>query len=271
MSLLSRVVQVPSIQLASDRFGAIPTDDQLIALGYRRWSVIDGRGQSQSMGWLRPDLAALLPAVPWPIAALSEFVETLRQTSAADGWRNECFTLCNEAGEPIEDRHGQAVGLERCLFRPLGLFYQTVQLNLLASQGQVWIGQRAQHKAVDPGLWDAAVAGGLTHGENPLAALARESWEEAGLPESLLTGLQTLGAVMVQRTLGCDGRQGLQRELVMSHGLQTPLDFTPMNQDGEVQAFACVTFDEVWRLWQQGQFNHEAAVGCLDFLMPQPG
>ncbi|MFZ9244078.1 MAG: NUDIX hydrolase, partial [Burkholderiaceae bacterium] len=158
-----------------------------------------------------------------------------------------------------------------CLFRPLGLFYQTVQLNLLSPQGEVWIGQRAQHKAVDPGLWDAAVAGGLTHGENPLSALVRECWEEAGLPESSLTGLQTLGTVMVQRILGADGRQGLQREVVMSYGLTAAEAFRPINQDGEVQAFACVSLAEVWRLWQQGQFNHEAAVGCLDFLMPQLG
>ncbi|MFZ9103314.1 MAG: NUDIX hydrolase [Burkholderiaceae bacterium] len=262
---------MPSIQLASDRFGAAPTDTQLTTLGYRRWSVIDGLGRPQSMGWLRPDLVSLLPAEPLPIAAISDLVEALRQTSAADGWRDECFTLCNEAGEPIVDVRHQAVGLERSLFRPLGLFYTTVQLNLVTEQGRAWIGQRALHKAVDPGLWDAAAAGGLTHGEQPQQALRRECWEEAGLSEALLSDLRVLGSVLVQRVLGADGRQGLQREQVMSYGLQAPLDFTPTNQDGEVQAFACVTMNEVWRLWQQGQFNHEAAVGCLDFLMPQPG
>jgi 8-oxo-dGTP pyrophosphatase MutT (NUDIX family) len=163
------------------------------------------------------------------------------------------------------------VGLERSLFRPLGLFYTTVQLNLLTEDGGVWIGQRASHKAVDPGLWDATVAGGLTHGEQPLQALKRECWEEAGLPESLLLDLRMLGTVLVQRALGSDGRQGLQREQVMSYSLQAPSDFMPMNQDGEVQAFDCLSLEEIWRLWQQGQFNHEAAVGCLDFLMPPPG
>lgn len=241
-----------------------------MALGYRRWSAIDGQGQQQSMGWLRPDLAPLLSAEPLPIHALPALAEALRQTSAADGWRNECFTLCNEAGEPIVDDQYYPVGLERSLFRPLGLFYATVQLNLLNEQGQVWIGQRALHKAVDPGLWDAAVAGGLTHGEQPLQALKRECWEEAGLPEPLLANLQMLGSVLVQRALGPDGRQGLQRERVLSYSLRAPLEFIPTNQDGEVQAFDCVPLDEIWRLWQQGQFNHEAAVGCLDFLMPPP-
>ncbi|MFZ9177038.1 MAG: NUDIX hydrolase [Burkholderiaceae bacterium] len=259
------------MRLASHRFGPVPTSEQLARLGYRAWSLVDGQGQRQPMGWLRPDLSLLLKHEPLTLDSVADFVNILRQTSAADGWRNECFTLCNEAGEPILDRHGQTVGLERCLFRPLGLFYQTVQLNLLSPQGEVWIGQRAQHKAVDPGLWDAAVAGGLTHGENPLSALVRECWEEAGLPESSLTGLQTLGTVMVQRILGADGRQGLQREVVMSYGLTAAEAFRPINQDGEVQAFACVSLAEVWRLWQQGQFNHEAAVGCLDFLMPQLG
>jgi 8-oxo-dGTP pyrophosphatase MutT (NUDIX family) len=208
------------------------------------------------MGWLRPDLGALLPAEPLPIAAISDLVEALRQTSAADGWRDECFTLCNEAGEPIVDLQHQAVGLERSLFRPLGLFYTTVQLNLVTEQGRAWIGQRALHKAVDPGLWDAAVAGGLTHGEQPQQALRRECWEEAGLSDALLPGLRVLGSVLVQRALGSDGRQGLQREQVMSYGLQAPLDFTPTNQDGEVQAFACVPLDEIWR----SQAEHAARV-----------
>jgi 8-oxo-dGTP pyrophosphatase MutT (NUDIX family) len=262
---------VPAIQLASDRFGPVPSETQLTALGYRRWSAIDGQGQQQAMGWLRPDLAPLLPMDPLPIAAISNVAETLRQTSATDGWRNECFTLCNEAGEPIVDGQHQPVGLERSLFRPLGLFYTTVQLNVVHVPGRVWIGQRALNKAVDPGLWDAAVAGGLTHGEQPLRALKRECWEEAGLPETLLADLQMLGSVLVQRALGSDGRQGLQRERVLSYSLQAPPDFVPTNQDGEVQAFDCVTLDAVWRLWQQGQFNHEAAVGCLDFLLPPPG
>ena len=261
---------MPVTRLASDRFGPAPSEAQLTDLGYRRWSLIDGQDRLQSMGWLRPDLAPLLPGEPLSIAGLFGFVETLRQTSAADGWRNECFTLCNEVGEPIVDDQHQAVGLERSLFRPLGLFYTTVQLNLVTEQGRVWIGQRALHKAVDPGLWDAAVAGGLTHGEQPLQALRRECWEEAGLAEALLADLRVLGSVLVQRALGTDGRQGLQREQVMSYSLRAPSDFMPTNQDGEVQAFACVTMNEVWRLWQQGQFNHEAAVGCLDCLTPQP-
>jgi isopentenyldiphosphate isomerase len=265
------MASIPPTRLASDRFGPVPSETQLTVLGYRRWSVIDGQGQQQAMGWLRPDLTALLPAEPLPIAAISDVVQALRQTSAADGWRNECFTLCNEVGEPLVDAQNQSVGLERSLFRPLGLFYTTVQLNLVNDQGRVWIGQRALHKAVDPGLWDAAVAGGLTHGEQPLRALKRECWEEAGLPEPLLADLQMLGSVLVQRTLGPDGRQGLQRERVLSYSLQAPPDFAPSNQDGEVQAFDCVSLDDVWRLWQQGQFNHEAAVGCLDFLMPPPG
>jgi 8-oxo-dGTP pyrophosphatase MutT (NUDIX family) len=263
------------MRLASKRFGQVPTDAQLIALGYRPWSLIDGLGQQHRMGWVRPDL--LTPDLCYDrvqgalqLTALSDLSSRLQQSPAGQGWRNECFALCNPAGEPIVDAQGQIVGLERSLFRPLGLFYVTVQLNLLTTDGRVWIAQRAQHKAVDPGLWDAAVAGGVTMGEEPLLALHRECWEEAGLPEPSLGAMEPLGSVLVQRVLGPDGRQGLQRELVVSYRLAASDDFLPSNQDGEVQAFECVSLDEVWRRWQQGQFNHEAAVGCLDFLAPQP-
>jgi 8-oxo-dGTP pyrophosphatase MutT (NUDIX family) len=263
------------MRLASKRFGQVPTDLQLTALGYRPWSLIDGLGQQHRMGWVRPDL--LTPDLcqdlvqgALQLTALSDLSSRLQQSPVGQGWRNECFALCNAAGEPIVDAQGQMVGLERSLFRALGLFYVTVQLNLLTTDGRVWIAQRAQHKAVDPGLWDAAVAGGVTMGEEPLLALHRECWEEAGLPETSLGAMEPLGSVLVQRALGSDERQGLQRELVMSYRLTAPDDFLPSNQDGEVQAFECVSLDEVWRRWQQGQFNHEAAVGCLDFLAQQP-
>jgi 8-oxo-dGTP pyrophosphatase MutT (NUDIX family) len=263
------------MRLASKRFGQVPTDSQLIALGYWPWSLIDGRGQEHRMGWVRPDLLTPdlchdLVQSPLQLTALSDLSSRLRQSPVGQGWRNEQFVLRNNVGEPIVDACGQVVGLERSLFRALGLFYVTVQLNLLTTDGRVWIAQRARHKAVDPGLWDAAVAGGVAMGEDPLSALHRECWEEAGLPKASLDAMEPLGSVLVQRVLGSDGRQGLQRELVVSYRLAAPDDFLPSNQDGEVQAFECVSLEEVWRRWQLGQFNHEAAVGCLDFLAQQP-
>jgi 8-oxo-dGTP pyrophosphatase MutT (NUDIX family) len=263
------------MRLASHRFGPVPTDARLSALGYLPWQLIDGLGQQHRMGWVRPDLLTSdlchdLRQGTLPLAALPGLSSRLQQSPAGQGWRNEQFVLCNDVGEPIVDQRGQAVGLERSLFRPLGLFYITVQLNLLTADGRVWVAQRAQHKAVDPGLWDAAVAGGVAMGEDPLSALQRECWEEAGLPQASLGAMEPLGSVMVQRALGLDERQGLQRELVMSYRLTAPSDWLPSNQDGEVQAFECVSLEDIWRRWQLGQFNHEAAVGCLDFLVPQP-
>ena len=263
------------MRLASHRFGSIPTDDRLSALGYWPWHLVDGLGQRHRMGWIRPDL--LTPSLchdlrhdALQLAALPGLSSRLQHSPAGEGWRNEQFVLRNDLGEPIVDARGQAVGLERSLFRPLGLFYITVQLNLLTTDGRVWIAQRAQHKAVDPGLWDAAVAGGVAMGEDPLSALHRECWEEAGLPQASLDAMASLGSVLVQRALGPDERQGLQRELVMSYRLTAPSDWLPSNQDGEVQAFESVSLEDIWRRWQSGQFNHEAAVGCLDFLAPQP-
>jgi 8-oxo-dGTP pyrophosphatase MutT (NUDIX family) len=264
------------MRLVSHRFGQVPTDDWLSALGYWPWHLIDGLGQQHRMGWVRPDLLTSglcdeLRHDALQLAALADLSSRLQQSPAGQGWRNEQFVLRNDVGEPIVDQHGQAVGLERSLFRPLGLFYITVQLNLLTADGRVWVAQRAQHKAVDPGLWDAAVAGGVAMGEDPLSALQRECWEEAGLPQSSLGAMESLGSVLVQRALGPDERQGLQRELVMSYRLTAPSDWLPSNQDGEVQAFECVSLEDIWRRWRRGQFNHEAAVGCLDFLAPQPG
>ena len=231
------------------------------------------------MGWLAPGLCQSLPVelaqrLTQPAGLFLDELEVvsaaLRESRWGQGWRNERFEVSDQNGGPVLDSGGQVVGLERALFRPLGLFYRTAQLNLRAADGRIWVAQRAAHKAIDPGLWDAAVAGGIGLGETAWQALVREAWEEAGLDERQMQRAEFRGEVLVERLLGSDGGGGLQRELVVSYDLWLADQTQPQNRDGEVQQFECVNLEQIWQRWVQGLFNHEAAVGCLDFLAPQP-
>ncbi|MEK9812010.1 MAG: NUDIX domain-containing protein [Bordetella sp.] len=183
------------------------------------------------------------------------------------GWRNEDFAVI--------DRQGLTMGpdrrLERSLFRWLGLLSESVQLNLWRDDGLLWIAQRAMTKAIDPGLWDAAVAGGLSAGEQPEQAIWRESLEEAGLTSNWHSRIQrpaSAPCIRVSRLIDPPWETGvkpgwpercLHHERVWRFEITLPRDWQPVANDGEVVAFQAAEPEAIFSLWKEGRFNHEAA------------
>lgn len=274
-------------QLCSDEswpiaeFGSPVTARQAAAAGLVAWSIGFPTGlSSHTLGWMHPAVLASLQASGASlrygspsdmlqgcgrglvIAAddLPVFEAILRDSFVGKGWRNERFLLRDRAGGLIVNGAQGPLALERSLFRPLGLLSASVQLNVRTPDGRVWIGQRALHKQIDPGLWDAAVAGGLTAGELPIAALRREAWEEAGLGSQWWPHIRPVGRVRVCRLLpDC-----LHHEQVWVFALQVAADTVLHPQDGEVAGFSAVWPNEILGRYREGFFNHEAA--CASFL-----
>ena len=193
------------------------------------------------------------------------------------GWRHEDFALLDRAGL----RQGLGLCLERSLFRWLGLLSESVQLNLRRDDGSIWIAQRATTKAIDPGLWDAAVAGGLSAGEKPDDAVRRESLEEAGLTNHWHDQIQRassapcmrIGRLVAPPTPPTSSNQSapwplwpslcLHHERVWRFELTLPNHWQPSANDGEVMAFQAVRPEAIFSFWQRGEFNYEAACASL--------
>lgn len=168
----------------------------------------------------------------------------------------------------VRDLQGQALGrVDRSFARVLGLITRSVHLVLCTDQG-VWIQQRARTKATDPGLWDTTVGGTCCDGETEQESLERELWEEAGLRLDALRRLRSVGWVSLQGPCLVDSHPGYQMEHIACMAAHLDADRVPVNQDGEVEAFALVSLDQMRHMMRQGQFTRDACVVLNRCLWP---
>lgn len=62
-----------------------------------------------------------------------------------------------------------------------GLWHRAAHIWIYNSRGEVLLQLRAKTKELYPGVWDCAVAGHVSAGEEPVVSGIREAWEEIGL------------------------------------------------------------------------------------------
>ena len=93
---------------------------------------------------------------------------------------------------PVVDEEGRVIGKatrEECHRNPK-LLYPVVRLHLINSQQQVLLQKRSYKSDIEPGKWDAAVAGHVHLGEDIEAALLREAKEEINFTPDYLDLLE---------------------------------------------------------------------------------
>ncbi|MDR0216328.1 MAG: NUDIX domain-containing protein [Comamonas sp.] len=184
---------------------------------------------------------------------LNQLALALRGAGLAGAWRDEQLAVCNGAGQRIAT-------IERGAVRPLGIATSAVHLVGAVADGRLWVQQRSQSKANNPGMWDTLM-GGMVSAEDSLEqALARETWEEAGLQVASLQGLRYGGCVEFSRPSDEAEGQGLMRERIDWFAAQLPESLLPVNQDGEVQRFELLPPQTVEAWLVQGRFTHEASL-----------
>lgn len=235
------------------------------------------------MGWVSAeraqDMVALLPGctiqqgrLHWQMRAdqpmqrsqaLQAFLEQQAAQGRLTGWRGEFFAWWPDtpAWPPALDVP-PFLCVERAGFRHLGLMSHAVHIHGFLPQGDLWCGRRSKDKATDPGLLDNLAAGGLTAGEAPLTTAVRELAEEASLHLSDPSRLRGAGVIRTQRL----EPQGWHDEQLLVYNLHMTEQETPINADGEVQEFLCLSPSEVVSRMQSGQFTVDACASLAQSL-----
>ena len=195
-------------------------------------------------------------------AALAMVHAALREQGLITAWRDEPFALFDPASGAV------LATIERAAAR----FWGALTLGAHATgfvrgaDGRVerlWIARRAEHKATDPGLFDNLVGGGVPAGQSAHEALLREGFEEAGLSLEEMARARPAGVLRLHR----DVPEGLQHEWLHAFDLELPPGRVPVNQDGEVAAFATMAPREALACALSGRMTVDAALVTIDFLL----
>ncbi len=187
---------------------------------------------------------------------LASAARALHAAGLTRGWRNELLDVQVTPGGP------PLATLERAACRTLGITTRAVHLNAFSPDGRAIVARRADHKQIDPGLWDNLVGGMVPAGESDEDALIRESKEEAGLdiaPLSLARG----GRIHVTRLVP----EGYQSEIVQVFDAMIPDTVALANQDGEVAAIEQRDVGAVLTAIERDEFTLESALVLLDSLL----
>lgn len=198
-------------------------------------------------------------------AGLKLVARALHEAGLAGAWRHEQLAVC--------DAQGQRLGsVERAAVRPLGIATLAVHLVGQAPDGRFWVQQRAFDKPNDPGKWDTLVGGMVSSTDTVETALARETWEEAGLALNQLQNLARGGVLTIRKPAQDGNGAGYVVEAIDWYTCTLPNGVVPFNQDGEVAQFRLMALAEVIAAIQRDEFTLEAALilaEVMGFLWPQ--
>lgn len=174
--------------------------------------------------------ATLVPGCASPgvrTAAIDRVARTLAAEGALSAWRDERYEVRASDGAP------PAFLLERAAARYFGIRTHAVHVNGIVdaeSGAAMWIARRSPTKAIDPGMLDNLVGGGIAAGTTVAQTLTKEAWEEAGIDAATASSAKPADTIHVRRLQP----DGLQHETIHVHDLWLPRTFVPSNQDGEV-------------------------------------
>ena len=185
--------------------------------------------------------------------ALNRLAQVLRADGRCGPWRDEQIAVRDPAGARIAT-------VERGAVRVLGIATEAVHLVGVAADGQLWLQQRAANKSMYPNRWDTLMGGMVSAADNRDQALARETWEEAGLQLDALRGLRYGGVFALNQPSDEGDGCGYIRERIHWYVATVPDGVVPDNQDGEVQGFALLPADQVQAWAAEQRFTPEAAL-----------
>jgi len=194
-------------------------------------------------------------------AAVDGVVERLVDAGAVAKWRNEFFAVTPVWGEtPL-------FKIDRGAVPFFGMRAYGVHVNGYRKDGgatRLWIGRRAPDKKVDPDKLDNLVAGGIAHPHGIEDTLVKEAAEEAGMPAELAARAVARGHVAYRM----EWSTGARDDLLFLYDLETPADFTPENEDGEIVHFTlCDAREVLERVRATDDFKFNVNLVIIDFAL----
>jgi 8-oxo-dGTP pyrophosphatase MutT (NUDIX family) len=243
-----------------------PSELFVLSLGHQPLGLITHQ-QAQRLGawlplqpvpggwsWQAESLTPLARSAQLRVAALA-----LREEGLITGWRDEDYASWGTVDVPGEPGEDELFRLERAAFRYFGFRSHAVHINGFTPEGAIWRAQRAWTKPTDPGLGDNLAAGGLSAGETVWSCAWRELREEAGLLPQDVSALTFVGSMVTQRQVP----EGWHSESLQVFNALLKPGVTPISQDGEVQAFHCLSPDEVMSTIYQQTWTVDAACAMV--------
>ncbi|MEO8738731.1 MAG: DUF4743 domain-containing protein [Casimicrobiaceae bacterium] len=212
----------------------------------------------------RVTLAAALQGAHARTLAMDRVARALAAHGCLTPWRDERYAVAPAFGaQPCFD-------IERAAARFFGIHTFAAHINgVVRAPGEVrmWLARRSVHKAIDPGLLDNFVGGGIGTGASVESTVIKEAAEEAGVPPELASAAQPAGTVHICRARA----DGLQRETIFVHDLDVPASFVPTATDGEVSAFRLDTLAHAAQLAAASEgpdvVTTDASLVIVDFLL----
>lgn len=239
------------------------------------------RVSGQGVGWVRRDLAerlegfhgvfrvdadgvAMVPALVDFAArsdALARVLRVLQSESRLDALRGEMYGVAVGWGQ------APLLQIDRAAAPLFGVGSYGLHVNGYVRRDDgihMWIGRRADDRAIAPGKLDNLVAGGQPIGLTLQENLLKEAQEEASLPPELAKRAVPVGAV----SYCLENDRGLKPDTLFLYDLDLPEGFAPRNADGEVAEFRLLPLAEVARIVREtDEFKFNCNLVVIDFLV----
>jgi isopentenyldiphosphate isomerase len=194
-------------------------------------------------------------------AALAPVLVALAANGDIAGWRGEEFAVMANWGD------APLLKMERAACAHFGVRAWGVHMNGYVRRRDglyLWVATRARDKPSYPGMLDNMVAGGQPHGIGLLDNMIKECAEEAAISASLAAGLQSVGALSYCH----QNENGVKPDQIFCYDLELPVDFTPVNRDGEIEKFELWPIHEVAERVRNGSdFKFNCNLVIIDFLI----
>jgi 8-oxo-dGTP pyrophosphatase MutT (NUDIX family) len=193
--------------------------------------------------------------------AIARVLEILRVRGLISRWYDEPYIVSRSFSSP------PLMNIERGAIPLFGSYGYGVHINGFVREGEklkMWLGRRAYNRAAEPGKLDQIVAGGQPAGLSLEENLIKECAEEAGMPPKLARKASPVGAI----SYITEREEGLRRDVLFNYDLELPLDFKPVNTDGEVGEFLLWPIEDVAACVESSdEFKFNCSHVVIDFLI----